>query len=517
MSVSMSDVAALPPKGISARLRLGEWSGQRAVRWLIDVAAVALLYYGAARLGYALRFAGPVAAIVWLPVGVAIAFLSLRGLAAWPGVLIGDLLANNYSALPVLGALGQTAGNMIEVLVAAALVRRAGRGGSPLSTSAGVVRLASGLAVGTALSAIIGPLSLASQGVLSMHSIPTVFRTWWLGDFSGALVVVPLVLAWRVRPRHVVTPGRLLEAALSFVAVAALSEIASRSAEPFVYLAFPALIWAAVRFGQRGSTLAVALSVSVVVWSTTHFEGPFVFHSITRTVLSTQLFIVVASLSSLFLAALVSEKEAYAERLGKSRQDIFNAAEAERRRIERNLHDGAQQRLLALGVRLRLAADNARVEAPRTLPALLSAEQELKLAIDELRELSHGTHPSILTELGLADAIRSVAARSSVPVTTTALPARRLSETVEAAAYYVVAEAVVNAQKHGRASAIVVRVVTLRDGLRVDVSDDGTGGAVDRRGSGLDGLRERVESLGGFFRVVSPPGRGTHITAEIPG
>jgi signal transduction histidine kinase len=521
MSVGMSDVATFPSRGLSHRFRLRAWDGPRFARWLIEIVAVALLYYGAARLGYALRFAGPVAAIVWLPVGVAIAFLAVRGLSAWPGVLIGDLLANDYTTLPVLGALGQTCGNMLEVLVAASLVRRASRRGSPLDTSAGVASMVVALALGTALSATIGPLSLVSQGALSAGSIPTVFRTWWLGDFSGALVVVPLVLAWHPWPRHFVSRRRLLEALVGFAAVAALSETASRTGEPYVYLVFPALIWAAVRFGQRGSTLAVAVSVSVVVWSTTHYEGPFVFHSITRPVLTTQLFIVVASLSSLWLAALVSEKEAYAERLGKSRQEIFKAAEAERRRIERNLHDGAQQRLLALGVRLRLAEASARADgasaSASTLPALLGAEQELGRAIDELRELSHGTHPSILTELGLADAVRSVAARSSVPVTITALPAHRMSESAEAAAYYVVTEAVVNAQRHGRASSVVVRVVSHGDGLSVEVSDDGRGGAVERVGSGLDGLRERVESLGGVFQVTSRPGEGTHVTAEIPG
>jgi signal transduction histidine kinase len=514
MSVAMSDVAALPSKGLS-RVRPTAWDGSRFARWLIETAAVAVLYYGSARLGYALRFAGPVAAIVWLPVGVAIAFLSVRGLSAWPGVLVGDLLANDYSTLHTLGALGQTCGNMLEVLVAAALVRRAGRRGSLLGTFAGVGRMVLALAFGTALSAIIGPLSLAAQGAVNLDT--KVFRTWWLGDFSGALVVVPLVLAWHPWPRHFISRARLAEALVGFAAVAALSETASRGGEPYVYLVFPALIWAAVRFGQRGSTLAVAVSVGVVVWSTTHYEGPFVFHSITRTVLSTQLFIVVASLSSLWLAALVSERETYAERLGQSRQEIFNAAEAERRRIERNLHDGAQQRLLALGVRLRLAASSARSDAASTLRALLAAEQELGLAIDELRELSHGTHPSILTELGLADAVRSVAARSSVPVTITSLPVRRMSESAEAIAYYVVAEAVVNAQKHGHASSVVVGVIEDGVWLSVEVSDDGRGGAVERVGSGLDGLRERVEALGGAFDVTSRPGEGTRVTAHIPG
>ncbi len=481
-----------------------------------DVAAVALLYYGAAKLGYQLEFAGPVAAIVWLPVGMAIAYLSIRGLSAWPGVLIGDLLANNYGALPVFGALGQTCGNMLEVLVAAALVRRAGRPGeSALETMSGVARLVFALVLGTALSATIGPLSLVSQGVVEAHSLLTIARTWWLGDFSGAIVVVPLALAWYRPPKQLLTRGRTVEAVLTIVVVAALTEIATRTNEPLVYLAFPALGWAAVRFGPRGATLAVTVSVGVTLWSVTHYHGPFVFHSITRTVLSTQLFIVVAAVSSLCLAALVSEREAFAERLGRSRQDVFAAAERERHRIERNLHDGAQQRLLALTVRLRLAAERARAERDPSQADLVRAERELYLALDELRELSHGTHPSVLTELGLADAIRSVAARSTVPVRTV-LPSTRAADASEAVAYYVVAEAIVNVQKHARASEIVVRVGAEGAALSVEVSDDGIGGAGERAGGGLEGLRERVESCGGALRVRSPLGGGTRISAEIP-
>src|SRR5438105_2012786 len=169
MSVAMSEVAAAPPAtaggGYLARMRRGR------TQWLVRVAAVAALYYGAAQLGYALRFAGPVAAIVWLPVGVAIAALSIGGLSAWPGVLIGDLLANDYGALPLVGALGQTCGNMLEVLLAATLLRAGGRADSVLRTMTGVVRLVLAVAAGAALSAIIGPLSLVMSGTLGLHAV----------------------------------------------------------------------------------------------------------------------------------------------------------------------------------------------------------------------------------------------------------------------------------------------------------------------------------------------------------
>src|SRR6476620_1962992 len=130
------------------------------VRYLLGIAALAVLYYGAAQVGYALDFAGPVAAIVWLPVGVGVSFLYLGGLRFWPGVLIGDLLANDYSALPLGSALGQTCGNMLEVLVAVVLLRRLLRGRSPLASVWGVGCMLIAIVVGTAVSATIGALSL---------------------------------------------------------------------------------------------------------------------------------------------------------------------------------------------------------------------------------------------------------------------------------------------------------------------------------------------------------------------
>ena len=136
--------------------------------------------------------------------------------------------------------------------------------------------------------------------------------------------------------------------------------------------------------------------------------------------------------------------------------------------------------------------------------------------LDELRDLAHGIHPTVLTELGLSGAIRAMARRSSCPMTVGDLPAERLDLPTETTAYYVVAEAVANAQKHAGASRIHVSAVADdRRSLRVDVTDDGVGGAIER-GSGLQGLRDRVEGVGGSVRVHTPPGLGTHITATIP-
>src|SRR6476646_10148371 len=266
-----------------------QWLRSAPARYVVGVAALAGLYYASAKLGYQLELAGPVAAIVWLPVGVGIAFLYLGGLRYWPGVLIGDLLANNYTALPVGSALGQTCGNMLEVILGVVLLRRLVRDKSPLASVRGVGAIVVATASAAAVSATVGAVSLLSGGVIDWDAIPTVWRTWWLGDATGALIVVPLAVAW-YRPlpdgwRH----GQRLEALVLLGTVVGVAEFASRSSSPLMYLVFPVLIWAALRFGQRGATLAVALTAVFTVWNTTHYVGAFHFNSIPRSVLSTQL------------------------------------------------------------------------------------------------------------------------------------------------------------------------------------------------------------------------------------
>ena len=485
-------------------------------RYVIGVLALAAMYYGAALVGYALDFAGPVAAILWLPVGVAIAFLSLGGLRYWPGVLVGDLLANDYTELPLGSALGQTCGNMLEVLLAALLIRRLLRRGSPLEGVGALGALLVALAAGTAVSAVVGPLSLLLGGVITSGEIAHVWRTWWLGDFAGALVVVPLAIAWSRPPPPGWSHGRSLEAAGLFVTVAAVSEFALRRDHPLTYLVFPALICAALRFGQRGATSAIAVMVGFTAWNTAHYAGPFSVQSIDQSVLSTQLFLAVAAFATLCLAAVVCERERFADRLSASRARLVEAADTERRRLEHNLHDGAQQRLTALGLRLRLATEYAREAPERAAVVLAAAETEVSLAIDELRDLAQGIQPAVLTERGLGYAIESIAARSTVPIELGELPSTRLDESAEATAYYVVAEAVTNAQRYAHASSISVRAAVVQRSLRVEIADDGVGEASESRGSGLQGLRDRVEAVGGTFAVESPPGRGTRVAAAIP-
>ena len=199
-----------------------------------------------------------------------------------------------------------------------------------------------------------------------------------------------------------------------------------------------------------------------------------------------------------------------------SRARIVEAADDARRRVERDLHDGAQQRLVTVALALRLAHTQLDTAPRGEVAALLDeAGAELAGALDELRELARGIYPVLLTDAGLGPALRSLAERCPVPAVVGAVPARRWPDAVEQTCYFVVSEALANAAKHAGAGSVAVELREAGGGLRVEVSDDGAGGA-DASGSGLRGLADRVATLGGELTVRSPRGGGTRVSARVP-
>ena len=209
-------------------------------------------------------------------------------------------------------------------------------------------------------------------------------------------------------------------------------------------------------------------------------------------------------------------EEARLQELRASRVRIVQAADAARRKIERDLHDGAQQRLVSLALGVRLARSQVEKDPAKAVPFLERFGEELLAASEELRELARGIHPAVLTERGLAPAIAALAARAPVPVEVLDVPAERLAEAAETTAYFTVAEALTNVAKYAEATYATVRVACENSSLVVEIRDDGIGGADPDGGSGLSGLADRVAACDGALSVISPPGEGTVVRAVLP-
>jgi signal transduction histidine kinase len=685
LSPTIEAILQEQPRAVSERLQSWrETSPGRLALYAIEIGVVTGLYYGAARAGLRLGYLNGSVTAVWPPVGVGIAALVIGGTRLWPAIVAGDLLVADFSS-PWGTVLGQTIGNTLEVVVAAMLFVRLAGVRARFEQVRDVLALVVCAAVGTLISAAFGVVSLRLGHVISASEFGSVFRTWWLGDFSGALVVAPLGLVWSSRRSWRLPRPLLAEGAVLLAALIVLTEVPSQEDVP--YIVFPILIWAALRFGPTGAATTVAIATGLTVWNTAHGSGPFVRTSITHSLLASQLFVAVAALTSLVLAAVTAERSTSEEaqrelaaeqaalrriatlvagdtspdrvfeevtaeaaktlgagaaslarfdagntatfigawsrtgmlafpvgssmtldgavvlaavrhtgepqriraydriggplaermaafgygsaaaapirlggkvwgalvaagqgdaplpvdaerrladfaelvaqslanadayrKLADSRARIVEVTDNERRRLERNLHDGAQQRLVSLAVQLRLIESAVGKDTAAARSLLTQADDELAHALDELRELARGIHPAALTTHGLHTAISGLAERAPIPVEVTRIPTERLPEPIEVAIYYLVAEAITNVAKYAQAThaSVAVERAAGNGHVTVAVEDNGIGGADPDRGTGLVGLADRIEALGGRREVDSPRGRGTRLTAQIP-
>ena len=656
---------------MSARLLNGTDLG----RYLATLVIVAGVYYIAGRIGLELAYLDGAVAALWPPAGVGLAVLFLYGVRLWPAIVVGDLLLGDYST-PLGTVLAQTLGNTVAVVAAALLLRRLTGGRGALDRVKDVIALVGCALVAALVSAAFGPLALRLGDVIPSDELGRVFRTWTLGDAAGVLVVAPVIMTWATLRLRGIHRRELLEAGIALVLLVALSVLPPQRDVP--YIVFPVLLWASLRLGPRGAAGAILVVCSITVWNTAQNDGPFNRDSITDSLLATQLFIAIAALTSMVLAAVTAERaeaeasqaalrrvatlvaggappsrvfehvteevarllgmegasvmrydgrdtatvagawaedgnpglplgttigldgdsvvakvlrtgspqrvDRYAdaqgtvaeqlrrigyraavaapvnvggrlwgalaaatrsdlrlpaehetrlcdfadlvaqrlanadalEQLAASRARIVEAGDAERRRLERNLHDGAQQRLVSVAVDLRMVGVMLEKDPAMAHEVLDGAQTQLAKGLEELRELARGIHPAVLTDRGLGPALEGLLARAPVPVEITELPAERLSGPVEAAAYYVVAEAITNVAKYAHASSVTVSIRRSNGRATVVVADDGVGGADPTRGSGLRGLADRLEALDGRLEIESPDARGTRIRAEIP-
>jgi signal transduction histidine kinase len=652
------------------------------VRYVASIALIAAAYYLAGRIGLELAYLDGAVAAIWPPAGLGLAVLVLYGPRAVPGIVIGDLLLADFST-PLGTVLAQTVGNTVAVVLAAMLLLRLTDGRTALNRVVDVLALIVCALVAALISAAFGPTALWLGGVITAGELDDVFRTWTLGDAAGTLVVAPVILTWATTRTRGIRRRDLIEGTALLALLLVLAEVAPQRDVP--YVVFPVLLASALRFGPRGAATAIFVVCSIAVWNTAHEDGPFVRESLTDSLLATQLFIAIAAVTSMLLAAAGAERQraeraqralareqaalrrvatlvasdagparvfdqvteevgrllelpganimqydgtrsvtvvgawsedgrptfpvgerievdgdtavarvvrtgqaarvdSYAEtsgtlaatlvsagyrsavaapvnvagrvwgvlaaastsgkplsagieqrlcdfadlvaqalanadayeKLAASRARLVEVGDAERQRLERNLHDGAQQRLVSVALGLNMVAGKLESD-PETARSLLSgAQTELARGLEELRELARGIHPVVLTERGLGPALDALAARAPLPIDVRTVPDERLSPPVEAAAYYVVAEAITNVAKYAHATGAIVSIARANGAATVTVSDDGVGGADPAGGSGLRGLAARVEALNGRLDIDSPPGGGTRITAEIP-
>jgi signal transduction histidine kinase len=494
------------------------------------ILVLAAAYYGAAKLGQTLRYTASVSAI-WPPVGLGIAALYLWGLRLWPGILLGETIVNGellleHSPLPFGSVLGQQAGNMAEVIVGAILLRRliGPRAGLDRVDQVGGMLLA--VVAATAISATVGTVSMLAGGVIHTPAIPTFWRTWWLGDTSGALVVLPLLLTWAPDPLAAWRRLRTWEGALMITTVAVLGAFAISTNEPVTYMVFPALVWAAFRFGPAGATLSIAIAAGVAIGVTANDVGPFYKQPIDHKTLSTQAYIAVAALTTLFLSAMVSERERSSQELADARRHEGEQALEERHRIARDLHDSISQTLFSTALHTRAAekALQREGEHARTLEQELSAIGGLtKDAQSEMRNLIFelGRDP---VENGLVAALSAHASRLSerdgVAIEVRG-PRQRLglSRRAEVQLFAIGREALANVIKHAGARRAAVTVETRPGRVLVQVSDDGAGFDPAERHPGhfgLESMRSRAAEIDGRLTITSAPGRGTVVRVEAP-
>ncbi len=487
-------------------------------RYAAGVLALAVGYFAAGRASLALQFEGPVAA-VWLASGVGAATLYLAGLRWWPGVVLGDLALAD-SAQPIGSALGVTAGNVVDIVTITVLLTVLLGPRCALDRREDVGGMLVAIAAGAAITASVAVVALRAGGIIASADLPKFWRSWFLADASGSLVVVPLALAWAQPRRAHVRRHEVWEGALILAAVVVLSAVALSSAFAVTYIVFPALIWAALRFGQRGGTLAIAVAAGLAVFVTAREVGPFVQHSITDTALSTQLYVAVAAVTTLFLGAIVAERRQAARQLADARNRIVAAADAERRRIERDLHDGAQQQLVALALRLDTAVDQLQDAPEATRRIVAELGPLVDDAITDVRSLAAGIYPASLVEFGLGTALRDLARRAPILVRVDVDGMERCRPEVEAAVYFCCSEAIQNAAKHAPAATAVSAWVSVRrrDDLHFEVRDDGPGFAPSDvpAGGGLANMRERIAAVGGKLTVRSSPGDGATVIADVP-
>jgi signal transduction histidine kinase len=516
----------LPPAGDAAtRILRSRWA-----RYAAGVLALALAYYVAGKIGQTLRYTASVAAI-WPPAGLGIAALYLWGIRWWPGVFLGELLLNGEllvqeTALPMGSLVGQQLGNMAEIIVGALLLRRLIGPRATFDRADQVGGMLVALGIATAISATVGTASMYAGGVIDESELASFWRTWWLGDTTGGLVMVPLLLVWAPHPVIAWRRVGTWEGGLLAVVLVVLGIIAFTTHAPVRYIVFPALTWAAFRFGSPGATLSIAVAAGIAIGFTANDVGPFSQQPIDQKTLGTQLYIFVGALTALFLSAAVSERERSAIELADVQRREGERAVEERHRIARDLHDAVSQTMFSTVLHTRTAQKALREEG-------LSDSGRLGRALETIVELTRAAQGEMrafifqLDRDGIGDGLvaalgsyaSSLGSRNGLTIDVQGPEDLSLSQQADAQLFGIGREALTNVVKHAGAKRAWVRVDALAGRILVEIRDDGQGfdpAMVHANHFGILSMHSRAEELGGYLTVVSTPGHGTVVRVEAP-
>jgi signal transduction histidine kinase len=500
-------------------------------RLVLGNVVVGVGYWTLAQVGGLAQYTGNIQ-VAWLPVGFAAAMLYLGDMRWFVGGMVADFCVGSnftFAVDPTLANIFGTASNTIEFVLAAYLMRRWLGRRNELERPADVGRLFAAIGIGTAFSAVFGTLIAVKWLGTTWSDAPSSVRTWWLGDTSGGLLIAPLLLVW-ARGLGPLRPSRrqVVEAVVILGSVVGLSVAIFSSHHPLTYLVFPALAVAAVYLGQRGATVALVLAFVVAVLMTAANVGPFVEKSIDDEALSTQLYILVATVTTLTLGATVSARRRAAVELAESRRREAERATEERQRIARDLHDSVSQTLFSLGLHAGIAKHEVARAELRTdsgLPAAIHAVAELAQgALLEMRGSIFDLRGDAVAEQGLVAALgahaAAVAVRHDVRVTVEGPPQRLpLAPEVEELLFRVGQEAITNAVKHSGSSTVSAEAALEGRQVALVVRDHGIGFDPTRSYGGhlgLELIRSRAADAGGSVTIDSSPGKGTTVRVLVP-
>ncbi len=516
---------------------------------LLRLVLVFAFYLAAGKLGLSVPFTSGNVSPIWPASGVALASVLLWGYEVWPAITLAAFLVNFFSPVSATASLGIALGNTSSALFGGYLLRRF----ASFQPSLARMRDVLGLVI---LAAVVSPIVAASIGITTlflthMHAwsdFSSAWRVWWLGDAMGVLIVTPLFLTGRELVSSLrssrLTEFVLLGAGLFATCAAIFGGRTGFGVQDDVlaFVAFPFVIWAAIRFRVAGVAMASFLIAVIAVWGTAQGNGPFVKHDPLGNVALLQLFIAVTSMTGLILAGVIEERErAITERkraeesLRELSGRLLQTQDEERRRIARELHDSAGQILAALSMNLTPLEPEANKISPSAAKAITESLGLVNELSKELRTISHLLHPPLLDEVGLSSGLRSYlegfAERSKISIDLD-IPDDfgRLSRDLETAIFRIVQECLTNIHRHSGSPVGKIRISRSNGEVRLQVEDLGKGIPPEKRsainsagggGVGIRGMRERVRQLGGNLEISSNGNKngkkkGTTIVARLP-